>query len=245
MYIGEAPNRISPVDFHFTKQPELAQQRIETSAYEGWKKRVQSEETLELGLYRNGQHVGFEEFELSLNTSLESNTHFSQHFIADNWSEPMMNLYPLRWFEPRNLEDFETLAQIGIAKNIIHPACDPYGTRLLSDTKDNLGVPIIQTKDQQQITYHLPPHTHRFTLGITKDSQGSVTLRLNGATHTNWSINEIRAGNHDMWTLQSWKEIDLPPSDQWQEMQVIAETPSTLGLCPVFVRVTPPHFAVL
>ena len=159
MYIGEAPNRISPVDFHFTKQPELAQQRIETSAYEGWKKRVQSEETLELGLYRNGQHVGFEEFELSLNTSLESNTHFSQHFIADNWSEPMMNLYPLRWFEPRNLEDFETLAQIGIAKNIIHPACDPYGTRLLSDTKDNLGVPIIQTKDQQQITYHLPPHT--------------------------------------------------------------------------------------
>jgi hypothetical protein len=62
LYVGAAPNRAAPVDYHsslmagFHHLPmELAARKFENSKHESWINRVKSEETLELGFYRNGR----------------------------------------------------------------------------------------------------------------------------------------------------------------------------------------------
>jgi hypothetical protein len=62
LYVGAAPNRAAPVDYHsslmagFHHLPmELAARKFENSNHESWFNRVKSEESLELGFYRNGR----------------------------------------------------------------------------------------------------------------------------------------------------------------------------------------------
>jgi hypothetical protein len=62
LYVGAAPNRAAPVDYHsslmagFHHLPmELAARKFENSKHESWFNRVKSEESLELGFYRNGR----------------------------------------------------------------------------------------------------------------------------------------------------------------------------------------------
>jgi len=110
LYVGEAPNRISPIDYHSSRLPyfqnlpvELARQFYVKSHHKSWIDRVENEESLELGLYRNGQAVSFHDFEISIASSKD----LRRHLVADNFDVRMLNMNPLRWFELNTLKDFE------------------------------------------------------------------------------------------------------------------------------------------
>ena len=109
LYVAEAPNRIAPVDYHSSRLPyfhnlplSLAERRLAKSSNVSWISRVRSEESLELGFFRNGQHIGYEEFEETIAPLGDMSTLIA----ADGFSQSLLNLNPLRWFEPRLLEDF-------------------------------------------------------------------------------------------------------------------------------------------
>jgi ubiquinone/menaquinone biosynthesis C-methylase UbiE len=279
LYIGETPNRIAPIDYHSSRlpylnllPPELAQHFIDRSSHESWRNRVRSEETIELGLYRNGQHVGFEEFDLSIAPPEE----LGAHLIADNWSEPMMNLHPLRWFEPRNLNDFEVLCQSGFhtqplpsmfarywIEGILAKTApkNPLPTiRFLTLTMvrakdkqakrivpDRLGVPIQRLRNGEAIDCHIDAQATEVMLGISEGSQGKMKLILDGAPFGTFTMDEIRAANEGLWTLQSWKRIPLPTSAKTKFLRkptgpkpkilrIIADCKDWIGICPPFVR---------
>ena len=268
LYIGETPNRISPIDYHSSGlpylnllPPELAQHFIDRSSHESWRNRVRSEETIELGLYRNGQHVGFEEFDLSIAPPQELAT----HLVADNWSEPMMNLYPLRWFEPRNLDDFDVLCQSGfhdkplpsmfgrywiegiLAKT---PPKDPLpAVRFLKPklgaakdeqekriAPDRLGVPIQRLRNGEAIEYPVDEHATEVMLGIAKDSYGKMKLFLDGKPLGTFTMDDFRVANNGLWMLQSWKCIPLLAGKKPRTLRIVADCADWIGICPPFVR---------
>ena len=109
LYIGETPNRLSPVDYHSSKITyfhhlplELAELFYQQSDNQSWKKLVEMEETRELGFYRNGQHVSYHEFDRTLMPVDQ----LRAHIAGDAWDTPMLNMNSIRWFELDNLEDF-------------------------------------------------------------------------------------------------------------------------------------------
>jgi predicted SAM-dependent methyltransferase len=268
LYIGETPNRISPIDYHSSGlpylnllPPELAQHFIDRSNHESWRNRVRSEETVELGLYRNGQHVGFEEFDLSIAPPQKLAT----HLVADNWSEPMMNLYPLRWFETRNLDDFDVLCQSGFHEKPLPSMFGRYWIEgILAKTPpkdrqpavrflkpktsfakggqekrivpDRLGVPIQRLRNGEAIEYPIDEHATEVMLGIAKDSYGKMKLYLDGKPLGAFTMDDFRLANKGLWMLQSWKRIPLPAGKKPKVLRIVADCTDWIGICPPFVR---------
>lgn len=265
LYIGEAPNRIAPIDYHSSKMPyynllprELAIKLVDRSGHEKWRQRVWAQETTELGLYRNGQHVGFEDFDLGLMPMDQ----FERHLIVDNWSEAMMNLYPLRWFEPRNLEDFEFFAASGASEYPIPQMFGRYWIEgILAKTptakplpsvrflqlsgvdqkrihRDRLGVPIHGVHFNSTARVTVAPEARELSLGISDKSYGRFQLLWGEEVIGDYAVEDIRAANLGIWTLQSWKTVRLPQAAQGQavEMTIRPTEGSWLGLCPPFTR---------
>ena len=268
LYIGEAPNRIAPIDYHSSGlpylnllPPELAQHFIDRSGHASWGKRVRSEATVELGLYRNGQHVGFEEFDLSIAPPQA----LAAHLIADIWSEPMMNLYPLRWFEPGNLTDFETLCQTGFHAKPLPSMCARYWiegilpktppktplptVRFLTPrvvgaqdaqanqiVPDRLGVAILKLSNGAAVECKIDGEASEVMLGINKDSHGKLKLILDGSPLGTFTTDDMRAANKGLWTLQSWKRNPLPAGTKPRTLRIVAQCTDLIGLCPPFVR---------
>ena len=260
LYIGEAPNRIAPIDYHSSRlpyfhlmPPQLAGKFLDRSPHHGWKSRVHSEDTTELGLYRNGQHVGFEEFD----AAVMSYEHLSAHILADNWFEPMMNLYPLRWFEPRNLDDFAELARGGFWTKPAAAAFARYWIEfvlskrpvdaplpgihfLQSEGKtptrpDLVGTRLQTLSSEKPHWFTAPAKASSLSFGISKDSVGEVILASQGEPIALWYADDIRSANKGLWTLQSWAEqtLDL---EAGQAVSFMAGAGSHIELCPSFIR---------
>ncbi len=266
LYIGEAPNRITPIDYHSTRrpyfnmmQPELALRFIDQVGPERWRKSVRAEATPELGLYRYGQHVGFEEFELAIAPPEQ----LAHHLIADSWSEPMLNMCPLRWFEPRNLEDFDILVQQEFHDTALPPMfarywldgilaktpmanplppvhfLTPHKTPPRPPRRGPLGVNIIGLNGKETAEFVLP-HTDtpltELMFGIDKQSRGSLRVKLGRKVLSETTVQDIFATTDGLWAPQTWRRIALPDTNAGQSLTIQASRGSWIGLCPPFVR---------
>ena len=109
LYIGEAPNLFSPIDYHSSRLPYFQMlpigQRLrlmDRSKRETWKRGVALEATPELGLHRWGTGISFYDFDLGI-VPIER---LSNHIVHDNWDVDMLNMNPLRWHEVNLLNEF-------------------------------------------------------------------------------------------------------------------------------------------
>lgn len=262
LYFGEAPNRIAPIDYHSTKlpyfhmmPPELAQEFIDRSAHESWRTRVRSEETVELGLYRNGQHVGFEEFDLAIAPPDQ----LAQHLLLDNWSEPMMNLYPLRWFEPRNLDDFAQLTATGVHQAPLPPLFARYwlegilvknsgtppppvrfpklsGPQETRAFRDPVGTAFYGLRQTETASFTLDAPATELMLGVTQKSYGQISVAQEGKDICILEVEDIQSANAGSWAPQSWRRIALPANRAGQTLTISAAKNAWIGLCPPFIR---------
>jgi hypothetical protein len=116
LFIGEAPNRMVPVDYHsskllyFQQMPEeLWKLYFHRSPNQAWKNIMASglaDGSFQKKMYRRGLHVGHQEFELGL-MELPS---LERHIVADNYHPAMLNLYPYEAFEFAKLLEQRALA---------------------------------------------------------------------------------------------------------------------------------------
>ena len=262
LYIGEAPNRIAPIDYHSSKlpyfhmmPPELAGEFIDMSSHESWIKRVRSEATQELGLYRNGQHVGFHEFQLAVAPLDE----LARHLIADNWSVPMMNLYPLRWFEPRNLDDFVELQRAGVVGAPMPPMFGRYWiegilsrkpaaaplrpvrflpfslTQLDMAVPDGLGARILPVTPAHPLRLTLAHDARHLMIGIGGKSEGAFRVYVDDTLIGTYDSTTIRQANADLWPIQSWTGANID-ARAGQEVRFEALAGAPVHLCPPFTR---------
>jgi 2-polyprenyl-3-methyl-5-hydroxy-6-metoxy-1,4-benzoquinol methylase len=105
IFIGEAPNRMVPTDYHSSKllyfqgMPlDLWSRYYQRSPNESWKLALSAatdKAEFEHTAFRRGMHVGHQEFELGL----PSVQNLSDHMISDNFAVEMLNLYPYTGIE--------------------------------------------------------------------------------------------------------------------------------------------------
>jgi ubiquinone/menaquinone biosynthesis C-methylase UbiE len=260
LLIGEAPNRISPIDYHSSKipyfhlmPPELAQRFIDRSSHKNWIKGVRSERTIELGLYRYGQHVGFEEFDLAI----EPVEQIGRLIQFDGWSDGMMNLYPLRWFELRNLEDFASFATQGTTKAPYpsmfarywieallsktpppKPLVNVRALRAVGDSVDRtstdpLGGPVIAVGPNRHATFTLGSSGQQVQVGLTNASRGSFRVTCDGYILHEATVESVKGANLGLWAPQSWITVPVNGQDQ---IRVEADKDSWLGLLTPLAR---------
>ncbi len=108
IYIGETPNLLSPIDYHSSNLPYFhmlpsaqKKQVYNLSRRESWKSRVASEQDLELGFWRNGAHVSFYDFMLSIMPLYK----LEKHIIYDNFEVSQLSMNPFRWHEANLLAE--------------------------------------------------------------------------------------------------------------------------------------------
>jgi 2-polyprenyl-3-methyl-5-hydroxy-6-metoxy-1,4-benzoquinol methylase len=105
VFIGEAPNRMVPTDYHSSKMLyfqimplDLWRRYYQRSPNESWKSALDAatdKAEFEHTAFRRGMHVGHQEFELGL----PSIQNLSDHMISDNFAVEMLNLYPYTGIE--------------------------------------------------------------------------------------------------------------------------------------------------
>lgn len=115
LFVGEAPNRMVPTDFHSSKllyfqcMPlDLWRRYYERSPHESWRRALDGavgKEQFEHVAFRRGLHIGHQEFELGL----PSVARLSDHMVADNFAVEMLNLYPYTPVEFLKLCEFDQL----------------------------------------------------------------------------------------------------------------------------------------
>lgn len=126
LFIGEAPNRMLPIDYHSTKLSyfqqmpfELMKLYYENSPNSHWKsimrKSIKSGDFETRALYRHGLHVGFQEFDLSIMKSNE----LRAHIVNDNFHSSQLNLYPYESLEAIKLLEFQSLKKFPSGVNLI------------------------------------------------------------------------------------------------------------------------------
>jgi SAM-dependent methyltransferase len=105
LFIGEAPNRMIPVDYHSTRSLYFQQMPFDLWPYyldrvmnKEW--RAVMDKAIRAGdwrttAYRRGVHIGHQEFDLAL-MPIEA---LEQHVLADNFDVSILNLYPHEYFE--------------------------------------------------------------------------------------------------------------------------------------------------
>lgn len=263
LYVGEAPNRASPVDYHsslmagFHHLPtELAARVFENSKHASWINRVKSEETLELGFYRNGQHVGPEEFELTIAPRVD----LEQHILCDNWSKTMLNLYPIRWFEARALEDLPYLQQRGycevappvafsrywiefiLSKSPVAKPCGliwPIDGRAFScrlKGRDPLNNEVFEVAFQKPMTFAVGPEINEILISFDGQSIGRLRIEADGVELMNQSIEELRKTHVSTWDVQTWISVPLKPGSGSKKVKISTNWKGNLGLLRPLVR---------
>jgi len=114
IYVGEAPNLISPIDYHSSNMPyfhmlpiDLKQKVYQRSHRKLWRSRVEAEATRELAFFRNGAHVSFYDFDATL-MPVEN---LNNHIVFDNFHLRQLNMNPFRWHEANLLRELAGHAQ--------------------------------------------------------------------------------------------------------------------------------------
>lgn len=105
LFIGEAPNRMVPVDYHSSKMLYFQQMPIDLwkeyynrSPNRFWVDKMNEGEKKGLftkTAYRRGLHVGHQEFDLAIKSVEE----LKPHIFRDNFANQILNLYPYEGFE--------------------------------------------------------------------------------------------------------------------------------------------------
>ncbi|MEM1149871.1 MAG: class I SAM-dependent methyltransferase [Pseudomonadota bacterium] len=265
LYVGEAPNRAAPVDYHSSHQAgfhhlpvTLAEKRFERSDNENWKTRVKSEDTLELGFFRNGQHVGFEEFDLAVAPLAE----LKSHILRDNWTPEMLNLYPLRWFEARQLRDLPYLAARRFTSDVLPAAfarywiefilaktapetasgalfpVEPRAIEMLPAGRDFLNNEVYEVTSTAPMVFGVGPRIEELLIGFDAQSKGTVIVQVDGATVLELDADARREEAASAWDIQTWTAVPLPPSrgGRRRKVRILTKRRGKFGLLAPLLR---------
>jgi len=265
LYVGEAPNRAAPVDYHSSRQAgfhhlpvALAERRFEASRNSNWIARVKSEETPELGFFRNGQHVGYEEFDLAVAPVAE----LKNHILRDNWTPEMLNLYPLRWFEARMLRDLPYLAARNFTPDLLPAAFARYwiefilaktapataaGALFPVDARtialppagtDFLNNEVYAVSKRAPMSFPVGPRIEELLIGFDADSRGALIVEVDGVTVHDSDVGALRAAANSAWDIQTWVAVPVPPAraDRRRKVRVLSDRAGKLGLLAPMLR---------
>ncbi len=131
LYIGEAPNRLCPVDHHSSFLPffdslpdQLALKYAKFSKRDNFSQDLLESQQPTIALYRRGRGCSFHEFELGIMTT-ENIIH---HIFCDNYSNYIVNMNPIRKYEINLLHQFSHLPihSTSTGKNVIPPMFSRY-----------------------------------------------------------------------------------------------------------------------
>lgn len=105
LLIGEAPNRMFPIDYHSTKSLYFQQMpfplwpryvhRVPNKRWGDIISRAAAAGDLQHRAFRHGVHIGHQEFDLAMGSVEELNN----HIVADSYAAEMLNLYPYESIE--------------------------------------------------------------------------------------------------------------------------------------------------
>ena len=250
LYIGETPNLLAPIDYHSSNLPyfhmlplEQKKRLYHLSSREYWKTRVSDQGDLALGFWRNGAHVSFYDFMLSL-MPLDQ---LDRHIVYDNYDVSQLCMNPLRWHEVQLLKELAghfNDRRIDVRWQIPRcfsrywmdfilsksPNCDYYGkfpaiVNLAhhpspQNALDPFRNPILrlgQSIPEAKFINH-ETLTVRIIIGfLKKDSRGIMALQSNRDNQSIQIDLDLNAGHYDYWNPNMYVEVHfrLQKDDQF------------------------------